>query len=471
MSNAVAVESRSWPREFLATLALAWPLVVAQLAQNSLVATDVIMMGWLGPEFLAAGTLASSFYTPLMLLGGGVASAVAPLAAQALGARDFRMVRRTVRQGFWAAIVVATALMPLVWNIRSILLALGQDAHLAELAESYMRIAGFSLYPALGIFVLRSFLSALGTTGVILWSTVIGVVVNAVGAYGLMFGNFGLPALGLQGAGIVMVASNSLIFLILLGYALMHRRARRFHILVRFWRPDWSRLGEIFRVGAPIGLTIMAEVGMFSMTTLFMGWLGTAEVAAHAVALQLSSLAFMVPLGIGMAATVRVGRAHGAGNRDAVGKAGWSAYAVGVGFMACSCIVFLLFRPLLVGVFLDPADPANLHSFQLAVSYLMIAALFQLADGAQAVSAHSLRGMSDTRTPMLIAFLGYWAVGMPSSYLLGFTLGLEGLGIWIGLAIGLVFVAITLTARFAMRERLGLTGPKAATAPPLPMHS
>src|SRR5690606_17442072 len=170
---------------------------------------------------------------------------------------------------------------------------------------------------------------------------------------------------------------------------------------------------------------------------------------------------------VGMAATVRVGRAYGAGTPEAVGRAGWSAYALSVSFMACSCIVFLLFRGQLVGFFLDPADPANLRSFELAASYLLVAALFQLADGAQVAAAHSLRGMSDTRTPMLIAFGGYWAVGLPAAYLLGFPLVREGTGIWLGLATGLVFVAIILTARFAMRERLGLTRPRPARTQPM----
>lgn len=452
--------AQSWGAELRATFFLAWPLVVAQLAQNALFTTDVIMMGWLGPEYLAAGTLATAFFNPFLLLGGGIVGAVAPLVAQALGARQIKQVRRTVRQGLWIAILMATLLVPVIWNIRPILLLTGQDPELATMAETYMQIALFVLYPGLGLFAMRSFLSALGSTRIILYVTVAGVFANAILNYMLIFGHFGAPRLELRGAAIATVIVNVLMFGLLLFYALRHRRYRRFHILVRFWRPDWVRFRQIFRIGTPIGLTIMAEVGMFAVAAVFMGWLGTDELAAHAVALQCASLAFMVPLGLSMASTVRVGLAFGAQSAEGIRRAGWTSMAIGVGFMCVTATLFLTMPGVFTRLFLDPAHPENAVALALATSYLLLAGFFQIVDGAQVVAAHVLRGLNDTKTPMVIALFGYWGVGMPIAWYLGSADRLAGIGIWTGLAAGLAFVAVILTTRFAMRERLGLLDPR-----------
>lgn len=457
MNSIVSEQAGSgWASELRATFSLAWPLVVAQVAQNALFTTDVIMMGWLGPEYLAAGTLATATFNPVLLLGGGIVSSVAPLAAQALGARQIRNVRRTVRQGFWVAILIALILLPIVWQVRHILLAMGQDPQLAAMAQEYMHIAVFVLFPGLGLFAMRSFLSALGSTRIILYATLFGVFLNAIGNYALIFGHFGFPRLELRGAAISTVLTNLVMFGSLLTYALTHRRYRRFHILARFWRPDWARFWEIFRIGTPIGLTLMAEVGMFAVAAIFMGWLGTSALAAHAVALQCASFAFMVPLGLAQATTVRVGLSFGAGSNQGIGRAGWTSLVLATGFMTITCILFLTVPSVFVRLFLDPGDPASLTAFMMAGTFLAIAGLFQIVDGAQVVAVHVLRGLNDTKIPMLIALFGYWCVGMPIAWFLGNEDRLGGVGVWIGLATGLTFCAIVLTARFALRERLGL---------------
>jgi MATE family multidrug resistance protein len=291
---------------------------------------------------------------------------------------------------------------------------------------------------------------------VILVVTVIGVLVNGLLAYTLIFGHFGFPRLELRGAAIATGLVNVVMFFALLGYTLTHRKLKRFHILVRFFKPDWPRFREILKVGLPIGLTVAAEVGLFSVAAILMGRLGTNETAAHAVALQLASTAFMVPLGLGMAATVRVGLAYGRGDTEGVRLAGWTAIVMGTGFMALTAALFLAVPHALVTIFLDSSDPANASALMLAATYLGIAGIFQLVDGAQVVAAHSLRGLSDTRTPMLLAIFGYWFVGLPTAYVLGFVFDLRGVGVWLGLATGLAFVAILLVSRFAMRGRLGL---------------
>ena len=458
-SNAAARSlspAASWGAELRDTFALAWPLVVAQLAQNALTATDVIMTGWLGPNFLAAGTLATTFLMPFLVLGFGIVGAVAPLVAQARGARDIKAVRRVVRQGMWAGILIAAVLIPLLLQLKTIFTALGQDPDATIMAEQYIQIACWMLFPALAIIALRSMLSAFDDTRIILWITLGGVVFNAAANYLLIFGNFGFPRLELRGSAIATVLTNVLMFALMLTYVLRHRRFKRFHVLIRFWKPDWPRFREIFRIGTPIGLTVLSEVGLFTAAALLMGLLGTDEVAAHAVALQCASMAFMVPLGLGIAATVRVGTAYGRGDPEGVRKAGWTAFALGTGFMTLSCILFLTMGPLIVSWFLDPRSAANTNALGLAVTFLAVAGLFQIVDGAQVVAAHALRGLSDTKIPMIMAMIGYWGVGLPIAYVLGFILEWRGVGIWLGLAAGLGIAAVVLVARFAMRERLGL---------------
>lgn len=446
----------SWGAELRATFALAWPLVIAQLAQTALTVTDVIMMGWLGPESLAAGSLASSFLMPILLFGIGLVGAVAPLTSQARGARDIKAVRRIVRQGFWASLVLSAVLIPIVLQLRNIFGWLGQDPTLAVRGEEYVQVAVMMFPAALGIIVLRSLLSSFDSTRVILVVTVGGVLVNALLNYGLIFGNFGLPRLELRGAALATVLTNCVMFGALLAFVLRHRKLKRFHILMRFWKPDWVRFRQIFRIGTPIGLTVLAEVGLFTAAALLMGRISTDAVAAHAVALQFASTAFMVPLGLGIAATVRVGFAYGRRDRDGIHKAGWTAFVLGTGFMALSCLIFLVFAPSLVGIFLDPRVPENGPALTLAAGFLAVAGVFQLVDGAQVVAAHALRGLNDTTVPMIVAFVGYWLVGLPVAWGLGFGLGWGGQGVWLGLAAGLAFVAAVLVTRFALREKLGL---------------
>lgn len=448
--------SHTWLDELRATLILAWPLVVAQLAGAMLFATDVVMMGWLGPKTLAAGALATSFLHPVFLGGLGVVTATAPMIAQAIGARESRSVRRTVRQGFWVSLLLALLFTPIILNSDHLFLLLGQDPEIVALAQSYLNFAVGMILPGLLIIALRSLLQARGTTTIILLITVAGIFVNALGNYALMFGNFGFPRLELMGAGISTTFVNWVMFGLALAYVVFNKRYRRYYILVRLWKPDWARFREIFRIGIPIGFTITSEVGIFGVAVIMMGWLGTNEVAAHAVALQCASIAFMVPLGLSQATVVRVGLFVGARRSDGVGKAAWTSMGLTLFVMSITCTIFLLFPEALVGIFLDVTKPENQISLTLGASYLAIAALFQLVDGGQAIMAASLRGMSDTKVPMFVALFAYWFVGIGTAYWAGFILDWRGIGIWLGLATALAFVAVVLTIRFAMRERLGL---------------
>lgn len=452
---------RAWIAEARATGVLAWPLVLTNLAQTLMTAIDVVMMGWLGPDALAAGALGSNLYFAAMIFGLGLTTATAPMIARELGRKSHsvRDVRRTVRQGLWAATAIAVPIWLLLWHTEEILLLLGQNPALAAQAGLYMHALQWSVLPFYFFLVLRSFFSAVQRP---LWALIVGaggVVVNSAAAWCLIFGKLGFPALGLVGAGVATTLADILMVASLAVIAYADRKFRRYHLLGRFWRSDWRRFRELWRLGLPIGATLVFEVTVFNASSFLMGLIGTTSIAAHAIALQIATLCFMVPLGLGQAATVRVGHAYGARDIDDIRRAGWTAFAMSVGFMVLSALAMLLFPRMLIGVFLDLDSPGNAPVIALAVSFLKIAALFQLADGSQAVMAGMLRGLHDTRLPMIYAALGYWAIGLVLSVMLAFIVKLEGIGIWLGLATGLIVVAILLIVRWLRRAKLGLLSP------------
>jgi MATE family multidrug resistance protein len=445
-----------WTGEIAAMFNLAWPLIVAQVGQIALMTTDAIMMGWLGAVYFAAGTLTVTAMHLFIIFGMGIVSAVPPLLAQAKGADDPVSVRRSVRQGLWVTIAVSALMTPVIWHFEAIFLMLGQEPEIARLAESYARTCVWMLVPFLGFIVLRALVTAHDDTEIVMSIMIGGIVINAISNYALMFGNWGFPRLELAGAGISTTMVNTLMFVALFAYILLRSAYRRYSLLLRFWKPDWHRFREIFRVGLPIGLMMLSEIGLFSIAGFFMGWLGTDELAAHGVALQLAAITFMIPLGLSQAATVRVALARGRRSPEDVRRAGWVAIAMGVGFMALAAMTFWLAPETLIGFFLDSARPENRTAITLAISYLAIAALFQIFDGAQVVSASVLRGLNDTLTPMVIAIAGYWGIGLSLAYVLAFIYDLRGVGVWFGLAAGLASVALTLSIRFAWRKKLGI---------------
>ncbi len=441
-----------WRREARAMLGLAIPLVLTELAFIAILTTDVVLMGWLGPQSLAAGTLAFHFYEFFAMFAVGLLGAVAPILSQHLGARRFRMVRRGVRQGLWMAVIIAIPCIAVMWHAGSILVPLGQDPELAFTGEAYLRLVVLGFLPSLWYLVLSLFLAAHGRPRATLGVTLLGILVNGLLDYALMFGNFGFPRMGLLGAGVASATVSTFMFLALMAFVLSDWKLRRYRILGRFWRADWPQLFEIARLGLPIAVASLAEVGMFVAAVLLMGLLGTTELAAHAVAVQCAAIAFMIPLGIGQAATVRVGRAVGAGNHAGMVRAGWTAMALGIGIAALPAAAFWFLGKEIVGLFLDGAIAENRDTISLAVSFLAIAALFQFADAMQVTALGALRGLKDTRVPMLIALAGYWGLGLTSAAVFGVYLDFGGQAIWIALAVGLSVVGVLLVRRFRIQS-------------------
>ncbi|ETW97173.1 MAG: hypothetical protein ETSY1_23675 [Candidatus Entotheonella factor] len=451
-----AIDDQSWWAEWRATVRLALPLIAAQLGQIAIHTTDVVMMGWLGPQPLAAGILGHQVYFMMWLFGLGVLTAVAPLAAQAIGAQDHERVRKIVQQGLWLALGLALPIGWILWHTETILEWLGQDEGHALAAGSYLRATLWGMGPGLAFGVLRSFVSALSRPRCVMIIMLAGVGLNILSNYALMFGHFGLPRLELVGAGISSSLVNTLMCASLLAYLLWDAQFRGFHLLRHVWCPAWDSMRQILGLGLPIGAAMLCESGMFAGAVFMIGWIGTTELAAHAVAMQCAAVSFMVPLGIAQASTVRVGLAAGRHDLTGIGRAGWTALGLGVGFMAGTGILFLSLPKTLVGFFLDLHGAETAPVVQLAIRYLAIAALFQLVDGAQVVGSSILRGLNDTRIPFGIAAVGYWGVGFGTAYLLGFPLGMEGTGVWLGLASGLAATALAFVWRFHRRERFGL---------------
>ncbi|PZR00481.1 MAG: MATE family efflux transporter [Cereibacter sphaeroides] len=434
-----------------ATLSLGLPLIGSNLAQMALHVTDTVMLGWYSVTALAAGVLGASSFFVIFILGSGFAQAVMPMVATALGRGDEAQVRRDARMGLWLSIAFGVLCYPLFWWSRPIMLALGQHEEVAQLTQDFLRIAGLGMVPALLVMSLKSYLAALGRTQAMLWATIAAVGLNILVNWALIFGHWGFPELGVRGAACASVGSQLLTVLVLAIYAAWLPELRRFHLFQRFWRADPAALRQVFRLGLPIGLTGLAESGLFEASALMMGWIGTKELAAHGIAIQVTALAFMVHLGLSSAATVRVGRANGAGDVRGLHDAARIAVALSMGFGLSMVALFLLWPHPLIAVFLDRANPDSEAIIAIGVTLLIMAAMFQMADAAQVMALGLLRGIKDTRGPMVIAAISYWLIGIPASYVLAFPLGYGAAGLWLGLVIGLTCAAVLLMVRFWRR--------------------
>lgn len=447
-----------WRDEIRATFALAWPLALANLLQMLVHAVDVIFVARLGERELAASALAIALFGLVMWALSGLTGIVAALIAEELGRRRHavREVRRSVRMALWLAVASGLIGMALCWQGEAIMLATGQSVALSERAGAFLRIIMFAMIPMIAASVLRNFVSALGRPIFATAITFVALFASLLFNYAFVFGNLGAPALGLEGSALASVCTALVQLASYLVAIRFDRRLRRYRIFGNWWRAEWSRLGELLRLGLPVMVIIIAEAGLFSGAAFLMGRIGEAELAGHTVALQVAALAFQIPFGIGQAATIRVGYHFGAQDRAAIGRAGWAGIAMGGGFMLLTAAAMVLAPVLLLRIYIDPLDPKNAAMAGFAVSYMAVAAAFQLFDGIQAVAAGALRGLQDTRMPMVIAIFSYWVPGFGVAWWLGFRTPLEGTGVWIGLATGLVFAAALLTWRWSRRERLGL---------------
>lgn len=432
------------------TLKLAVPLALTQLGQIAMMTTDLAFVGRLGGEAVAAAALASTVYFVSFTVGMGLVSAVAPLAAQAFGARDPHRVRRALRVGFWAALLVALPIMVFPLRGEQILLMLGQSPAAAHLAQHYLFGLAWGILPALWFLAIRGFMSAVNRPEPILWITLAAIPANALLVYLLMYGAFGLPKLGLFGVGFASSMVNLGTFLAGLWFTARRRPFRKFHVLGHIWRIDWGMMRQLVVIGAPISVAFLLEYGLFGAAALLMGVISTTALAAHQVALQVTAILFMLPFGISMAATVRVGHAVGRRDADGVLRAGMVATWLGITLVAALTLAVIASRTAIIQIFLGENTDATA---ELAAVLLLVGATFFILDGVQSIAAGSLRGMHDTRIPLLFAVISYWLIGFPCAWWFAFRTPLGPVGVWIGLSVGTAFYATLLLLRFRLLAR------------------
>jgi MATE family multidrug resistance protein len=452
--------------ELTETLKLAAPIALTQLGQIAMMATDLAFIGRLGEDAVAAAALAGTVYFVSFTFGMGLMSAVAPLAAQAYGARNPHLIRRALRTGLWAALLIALPIMMFPLRGEQILLSLGQASVPARLAQQYLFGLAWGVMPALWFLAIRGFMSAINRPQPVLWITLAAIPANALLAYLLIYGELGLPRLELFGAGLATTIVNFGTFVAGLWFATWRRPFRKYHVLGHIWRIDWALMRQLLVIGAPISVAFLLEYGLFSAAALLMGVISTAALAAHQVALQITAILFMVPFGIALAATVRVGHAVGRDDPRGVKRAGLVATLLGVALAAALTLAVVVARFAIARAFFGESSDGAGAAVELTATLLLVGATFFVTDAVQTIVVGSLRGMNDTRIPLLFAAFGYWIVGFPLAYGLAFSARLGAVGVWIGLSCGTAIYALLLILRFRL-----LTGRlRAHEGPRSPTH-
>ena len=433
----------NWKRELGAMVTLAVPVVLSELGWMAQGVVDTIMVGKLVPAAIGAVAVGNAVcYTP-SLFGIGLLLGLDTLVAQAFGRKDFDECHRWLAQGLYLACAITPPLMLLMGLASFGFARFGITPEVAGPAGSYMRILLWGTLPLLVYGGTRRYLQGVGSVRVITVTYIGANLINWFLNWVLIYGKFGMPALGVNGSALSTLVARVFMAAALLGFAWRHER-KRGHPLFRHWAgPSLVRLGELVKLGAPAAGQILLEVGAWNLATLMAGRLTPVALATHQIALNYAAITYMVPLGVSAAAAVSVGHAVGAGDRERARRAGWMALALGTGFMLLAAVVFLVApRPLIALYTTDPQVMA------VGPSLLWVAAAFQIFDGIQTVSTGALRGLGETRVPMLANLVGYWVLGLPLGLILCFVLKWGIYGLWIGLTLALVIIASSLLLRW-----------------------
>jgi MATE family multidrug resistance protein len=436
-------EKSEWRAELSAMVALAIPVVLSELGWMAQGVVDTIMVGKLGPAAIGAVALGNAvFYTP-SLFGFGILLGLDTLVAQAYGRKDYDGCHRWLAQGVYLALALAPVIMAVLALASYGYARVGIGAEVAIPAGSYLRILNWSTLPLLIYGASRRYLQGVGQVRVVTVTFVGANLLNWLGNWVLIYGKWGAPRMGVDGSALSTVVARVFMALALLGFAWRYERSRG-HPLFRHWAgPSAVMLKQLARLGAPAAGQILLEVGAWNLATLAAGWLTPVALATHQIALNYAAITYMVPLGVGAAAAVSVGHAVGAGNLARARRAGWLALGLGTGFMLLAALAFLTApRPLIALYTTDPQVMA------VGPALLGLAAAFQIFDGVQTVCTGALRGLGETRSPMLANLVGYWALGLPLGFVLCFVLKWEIYGLWIGLTVALVVIASALLLRW-----------------------
>lgn len=437
------LNDRKISRELGALLRLGWPLCAAQLLQVSMGFVDTVMVGRLGALELAAIGLGSAFWVLIFLGCVGSLMAISPIVAQHFGAGRPAMICRTFQQGIWLSLLIGVGSSVLLLCTPALMPLLRVDSEVIPLVKEYVAVVVWGM-PGLCLYLVPRFLSeGIAHVRPVLIVQLILLPLNVLGNAIFIYGLFGFPAMGVSGAALSSAIGMWLGAVLIFVYVRRTSRYRSFQLFVRWSRPDLAEIATIFRLSFPIAIAMVLETSLFLVVILLMGSLGKVALAAHQVAINYAALMFMVPVGLSMALTVRVGQALGAGDRDEARFRGWLGIVVGAGFMLLSAGFIVVFTESIAGLYTDDS-----LVLELAVSLLLVAAVFQVFDGIQVSAAGALRGYHDTRIPMVIGLFSYWLVGLPISWYLGLYLEVGPVGLWIGLVTGLVAAAFLLSHRY-----------------------
>lgn len=429
-------------------LALAWPVVLSELAWMGMDLVDTVMVGRLGAAALGAVGLGGILFFVACIFAFGLLLGLDTLVSQAFGAGDRRDCHAWLVQGLWLCVFLSPPSMAISWGMIPLLGRVGVDAEVVRLAGPFLALETWSLFPLLVYCAYRRYLQAMNIVRPVLVAMLSANVLNWLGNWLLITGHLGFPALGVRGSALSTLGARIYMAAFLVVVAVRAERRDPSGLFETSWRPDPARLRKLFALGWPVAVQITLEVGVFTIAGVLAGAIGPAALAAHQVALKMCSVTFMVPWGISSAAAVRVGQAIGRGDPDRARLSGWTGLVLAGGFMAVAAAAFLgLPRTIL---YLFTPDSGVLAT---GVGLLACAAAFQLFDGLQVVAAGNLRGVGDTRTPMYGNTVAHWAIGLPLAYLIGITLGRGVLGIWIGLCIGLIAAGTVLVGAWAWRSR------------------
>ncbi|AFY94703.1 MATE family efflux transporter [Chamaesiphon minutus] len=449
MNDSRSISNRSLLfNEFKAFLTLALPLAGVQLSQAAIGFVDTLMMGRIGLETLAAGGLAALTFSVFVYTTSGILMGVSPIVATAYGAGDKPQIERVVQQGCLLVIGLAVPISFGIANFDILMRNLGQAETTVVLGNTYLDIMVWGFFPALGFALLRSVVSAMSHTRIVMSIAIGGTIINIIGDYVLGFGKFGFPKLGIAGLAVASIFTLWVMFLSLLGYILTHKELKTYRFFRQIYRVDRQIIASLIRVGVPIGIATALEIGLFTIVTYLMGLLGTEVLAAHQVVLQTVAITFMVPLAMSYAATIRVGQEIGQNNRVGAIRAGYVGVAIGLGFMLLMAAILLLFPDRIIGIFLDLQDPRNANVVPLATGIMTIAAISQILDGPQKIIMGALYGLQDTRIPAILSFVAFWGIGLTIGYWLGFHTSLGGSGLWLGQSIGIAISAVMFFWRF-----------------------
>jgi len=435
-------------KHITSTLQLAYPVIIGQLGIIMMGVVDNLMVGKLGAAPLAAAALGNILAFIMLIIGIGVSLAVTPLVAIAIGAKKFEDCGVYFRQSLLVNIIFSILLAVIIFFAADLIQYFDQPLEIQLQAESYMKILGLSSVPLLLFQTYKQFIEGLSVMRPAMIITLIANIVNAFTNWLLIFGNWGFPALGLDGAGWATFASRVFMALALMIFVMNNKFFKQYDVSFHFRSINWRVIKKILSLGLPSGIQYFFEVGAFSFAVIMVGWLGTKQLAAHQIAISLASISFMAVLGISVAGSIRVGNAVGMKDIAETRRAGFTAALLGASIMLVAGIIFVLFRDFLPTLYISDQEVISYAS-----SLLIIAALFQISDGIQAVGIGILRGLTDVKIPTAITFIAYWIVGLPVGYLLGFNFEMGVQGVWIGLLLGLTTSAILLTLRFNSRSK------------------